>query len=72
MLFIKIPFMDGNGRLSRLLMNLVLCAAGLPWTIIRAEERREYFSALEQAHVLEDYAPFARFIAVRVGRVVQG
>jgi Fic family protein len=62
------PFMDGNGRLSRLLMNLVLCSAGLPWTIIRAEERREYFDALEQADIREDYAPFARFIASRVGR----
>ncbi len=66
------PFMDGNGRLSRLLMNLVLCAAGLPWTIIRAEERRRYFSALETAHVREDYAPFARFIAESVGRAIQG
>lgn len=62
------PFMDGNGRLSRLLMNVVLCAAGLPWTIIRAEERREYFDALEQADIREDYAPFARFIATRIGR----
>jgi Fic family protein len=66
------PFMDGNGRLSRLLMNLVLCAAGLPWTIIRAEERREYFGALEIAHVREDYAPFARFVAERVGREAGG
>ena len=62
------PFMDGNGRLSRLLMNLVLCSARLPWTIIRAEERTDYFDALEQAHIREDYAPFARFIATRVKR----
>jgi Fic family protein len=62
------PFMDGNGRLSRLLMNLILCSAGLPWTIIRAEERRDYFAALEQADIREDYAPFARFVATRVAR----
>ncbi|MBW3570091.1 MAG: Fic family protein [Gemmatimonadetes bacterium] len=62
------PFMDGNGRLSRLLMNLILCGAGLPWTIIRAEERREYFDALEQADIRENYAPFARFVATRVAR----
>lgn len=62
------PFMDGNGRLSRLLMNMILCSAGLPWTIIRAEERREYFDALEQSDIREDYAPFARFIASRVQR----
>jgi Fic family protein len=65
------PFMDGNGRLSRLLMNLVLCSAGLPWTIIRAEERREYFEALEQADIREDYAPFARFVATRVARAAE-
>lgn len=65
------PFMDGNGRLSRLLMNLVLCTAGLPWTIIRAEERREYFDALEQADLREDYAPFARFITARVKRAME-
>jgi hypothetical protein len=65
------PFMDGNGRLSRLLMNLVLCSAGLPWTIIRAEERREYFDALEQADIREYYAPFARFVATRVARAAE-
>jgi Fic family protein len=65
------PFMDGNGRLSRLLMNLLLCSAGLPWTIIRAEERREYFGALEAAHVREDYVPFARFITTRVARALE-
>jgi hypothetical protein len=64
------PFMDGNGRLSRLLMNLVLCTAGLPWTIIRAEERRAYFEGLEAAHVREDYEPFARFVVERVGRAI--
>jgi Fic family protein len=61
------PFMDGNGRLSRLLMNLLLCSAGLPWTIIRVDERREYFSALEAAHLREDYAPFSQFVTRRVG-----
>ncbi len=65
------PFMDGNGRLSRLLMNLLLCSAGLPWTIIRAEERREYFAGLEAAHVREDYAPFSRFITTRVARALE-
>lgn len=65
------PFMDGNGRLSRLLMNLLLCSAGLPWTIIRAEERREYFAVLEAAHVREDYASFARFITTRVARALE-
>jgi hypothetical protein len=62
------PFMDGNGRLSRLLMNLVLGTGGLSWTTIRAEERDAYFAALERAHILEDYAPFAEFVRDRVLR----
>ncbi len=43
------PFVDGNGRLSRLLMNLRLMRAGFPPTILRREERRAYYSALEKA-----------------------
>ena len=65
------PFLDGNGRLSRLLMNLVLCGSGLPWTTIRAEERRDYFAALEAAHVGEEYEPFARFVVSRVARALE-
>lgn len=66
------PFMDGNGRLSRLLMNLFLGAGGIPWTTIRAEERDPYFAALEQAHVKENYAVFAEFVRDRVIRATQG
>lgn len=43
------PFVDGNGRLARLLMNLRLIRAGFPPTILRKEERRAYYSALEKA-----------------------
>jgi len=43
------PFVDGNGRLARLLMNLRLMRAGFPPTILRREERRSYYSALEKA-----------------------
>lgn len=43
------PFIDGNGRLARLLMNLRLMRAGFPPTILRREERRSYYSALEKA-----------------------
>lgn len=65
------PFMDGNGRLSRLLMNLFLGVGGIPWTTIRAEERDPYFAALEQAHVKENYAAFAEFVRDRVIRATQ-
>ena len=43
------PFVDGNGRLARLLMNLRLMRSGFPPTILRREERGSYYSALEKA-----------------------
>lgn len=62
------PFMDGNGRLARLLMNYVLAGSGLPWTTIRADERAIYFRALERAHVEDDFSAFAGFLAEAIER----
>ena len=45
------PFLDGNGRTSRLLMDLILIQAGFPPAIIRKEERRRYLSSLEEAQL---------------------
>jgi hypothetical protein len=57
------PYFDGNGRTARFLMNVMMAAAGLPWTIIRVEQRDAYMSALEQASVAGNIAPFADIIA---------
>ena len=57
--FVKIhPFIDGNGRTSRLLMNLELIKAGFPPVVIELEDRLEYYKALDIAHTENDYKPF--------------
>ena len=57
--FVKIhPFVDGNGRTSRLLMNLELIKAGFPPVVIELEDRLEYYKALDIAHTENDYKPF--------------
>ena len=56
------PFVDGNGRIARFLMNLMLSAAGLPWTVIQVEHRDRYMQSLESASVEGDIAPFAEFL----------
>jgi len=56
------PFMDGNGRISRLLMNYMLLGAGMPWITIRNDERVPYFAALERASVHDDIEPFFLFV----------
>ncbi len=57
------PYMDGNGRMGRFLMNAMLVSGGYPWTVIPIEKRTEYMTALEKASLRRDILPFARFIA---------
>ena len=59
------PFDDGNGRGSRLLMNLVLMQKHLPPAIIKVDSRRLYLKALSQADD-GDLAPFIEFVAISV------
>ena len=44
------PFVDGSGRVARLLMNLLLMQSGYPIAIIRNEDRAVYYAALEASH----------------------
>lgn len=57
------PYMDGNGRIARFLMNVMLAFGGYPWTTIPLERRDEYMSALERASVEHDIEDFAKFVA---------
>jgi Fic family protein len=57
------PYMDGNGRIGRFLMNLMLVSGGYPWTIIRTARRPDYMRTLEEASTGRDIKPFTRFVA---------
>lgn len=57
------PFIDGNGRTSRLLMNLELMKAGYPPYVIKVENRLAYYDALDQWVVHGKTEPFIQLIA---------
>jgi len=56
------PFDDGNGRISRLLMNYVLLRNSLPPIIIKSEDKRNYLTALNRADA-GDIEGFTQYIA---------
>jgi len=60
------PYMDGNGRIGRFLINVMLAAGGYPWTVIPLDKRNDYMDALESGSVDQDIEPFAIFL----GRLV--
>jgi hypothetical protein len=56
------PYMDGNGRIGRFVMNAMLASGGYPWTIVTMDVRDEYMAALEAASVEQNIAPFAQLL----------
>jgi hypothetical protein len=66
------PYVDGNGRMGRFLMNAMLASGGYPWTVIPVERRDEYMETLEKASVEQDIAPFATFLGYLVGQGLGG
>ncbi|XP_066248859.1 protein adenylyltransferase Fic-like [Euwallacea similis] len=56
------PFVDGNGRTSRLVMNLILLKAGYPPVMVLKEQRDKYYDTLKTAN-MGDVKPFVRFVA---------
>jgi Fic family protein len=63
------PFIDGNGRTARLLMNLILMVKGYPPTIILKSDRAVYYRTLEMAHKGE-LKPFIDFIGRNIERAL--
>ena len=57
------PYIDGNGRTGRFLMNVMLASGRYPWTVIPLDTRAEYMAALEEASVQINIEPFIRFLA---------
>jgi Fic family protein len=58
------PFIDGNGRTARLMMNVALLQDGYPIVIIPPILRREYIDTLESCHSMKrEPEPFFNFIA---------
>ena len=66
------PYSDGNGRMGRFLMNVMLAAGGYPWTITPVERREAYMAALEDASVRHDIDSFADFLAELVHGGLEG
>lgn len=62
--FVRIhPFDDGNGRMARLLMNMILIKHGYTVAIIAIQERNRYIESLERADKSENLAEFITYVA---------
>jgi Fic/DOC family len=67
--FMKIhPFIDGNGRTGRLLLNFEMMKDGYPPVIIRKEDRFAYYDALDIACVSGDYSDITKLVAESLQR----
>jgi Fic family protein len=56
------PFTDGNGRVSRLMINFVLNRRGYPMLNIEYKSRRGYYNSLERSQLRDDASPFCQWL----------
>lgn len=62
-IFVKVhPFIDGNGRTARLLLNFELMKNGYLPVVIKKENRLDYYVALDKSHTSGDYIDFVKMI----------
>ncbi|MDB5055973.1 MAG: Filamentation induced by cAMP protein Fic, partial [Bacilli bacterium] len=57
------PFIDGNGRTARLLLNFELMKSGYPPIVIEKETRAEYYAALDEPHTTGDNGKFIKLVS---------
>lgn len=57
------PYIDGNGRLGRFILNFMLATGGYMWTVVPASQRAEYMDALAQASSRRNIVPFAQMMS---------
>jgi Fic family protein len=62
------PFVDGNGRTARLLMNLILMQNGYPPALIRKRDRLRYIQSLEKAQLGDSKEDYYKIIAEATAR----
>lgn len=69
--FVKIhPFIDGNGRTARLLMNFEAMKNGYPPIIIKTEQRHSYYDALDKGAMTGDYTNFVKMVTKQAEEVL--
>jgi len=56
------PYREGNGRLARFILNLMLARCGWPWNIATIKSRKHCLDALEEASVRKNVKPFTKII----------
>lgn len=67
--FVKIhPFVDGNGRCARLLMNLLLLKAGYSPIIIRTIDRKRYIDNIEKYQLTDESTSYTKFMLLSLDR----
>lgn len=57
------PFEDGNGRMSRLLLNLILVRNGYPFAVMKSVDKPQYLRALREMDVSGNFGPFLIYVS---------